>query len=102
MDNSVFIGEELKYAVTIAADGFDMQTDDFEIIVKCKSKKRVYKKSDLLYDEHGTFHIAIDTNFFPAGDLYAITYAYVPDDDFPDGRRTEVDQTWLTTLKKTK
>ena len=102
MENSSYIGTELKFAVTIAADGFDMETDDFEIIVKCKSKKVIYKKSDLLYDENGDFHIAIDTTIFPAGDLYAITYAYVPDSDFPDGIRTEVDQTRLITLKKTK
>ena len=93
-----YIGEELKYAVRITASGFSMDGDDFEIVVSCGSRKRTYAKEDLLLDLQGNYYLAIDTSEFKKGDLYATVYAYVPDDDFPDGKRTEIYKTKLTTL----
>lgn len=98
----VFIGTELKYLVEITATGFSMEDDDFHIVVSVGNKKATYNKTDLLVDEEDNYYLAIDTSLFKKGDLYATLYAYVPDDDFPDGLRTEVNVQKLTTLKQIK
>ena len=98
-----YIGSELKYAVDITADGFSMEENDFKIVLQCGKVQIELTRTDILIGEDGTRYIAIDTNLFPKGGaLYATTYAYVPDNDFPDGIRTEVDLQKLTILKKLK
>ena len=94
-----YIGTELKYMVAITAPGFDMERDDFTITAKCGNKKAVYKKSDMIIDEDRNYYVLIDTSIFKPGDLYAITEVEVPDSDFEDGKRTEVDRIKLTTLE---
>ena len=92
------IGAELKYKIEIIAGGFSMEEDNFEVVLKCGSKKRTITKDQMVNDEQGNFYIVVDTNGFKPGDLFAFTYAYVPDHDCPDGLRTEVDKYKLTTL----
>ena len=96
--NYAYIGEELKYAVVLTAQGFSMLTDDFEIVASVGSRKVTYKKSDLIQSD-GNFFIVVDTSRFKKGDLYFTTYAYVPDPDMEDGFRTEVDHQKIITLK---
>lgn len=97
-----YIGTELKFAVDITADGFSMEDDDYEIVVSSGNRQQVITKGEVLIDEHGQRYISIDTTNFKKGGLYATTYAFIPDDDFPDGKRTEVDVQLLTTLRKLK
>ena len=97
-NETTYFGEELKYRVDIQADGFDMDENDYEIELSCGSKRKTITKSDILRDIDGNHYIAIDTADFKRGDLYATVYAYVPDDDFPDGLRTEMDKKRLTTI----
>ena len=97
--NTAFIGEELKYLVQLTASGFSMADDDFKIEVSCGSQKKTYEKSDLIVDGQGKYYLAIDTSDFRKGDLYATVTAYVPDEDFDDGVRTEMFQQKLLTLK---
>lgn len=101
-NDSVYIGTELKFQVTLQSGGFNMMDDDFEIVVSCGKREVEYKKTDLIIDENDKWYIAIDTSPFKKGDLYATAYAYVPDEDFPDGLRTEVDRQKLATLKEIK
>ena len=97
-NGTTYFGEELKYRIDIQADGFSMDTDDFEIELSCGSKRKTLKNADVLMDLEGNRYITIDTSEFKRGDLYATTYAYVPDSDFPDGKRTEIDKQRLTTI----
>lgn len=97
-NNYTYIGEELKYAVQLTAQGFSMETDDFEIVASVGTRKVTYKKADLIRSE-GTFYVVIDTSKFRKGDLYLTAYAYVPDADMPDGTRVEIDRQKVTTLK---
>ena len=98
-----YIGKELKYAVEITAPGFSIEEDNFKIVLQCGKTQVELTRPDVIISEDGVRYIAIDTTWFPkGGTLYAITYAYVPDNDFPDGFRTEIDLQKLTTLKKLK
>lgn len=100
VNESAFIGTELKFNVNIQSSGFSMLDDDFRIILQCGSKEIVFEKADCIIDEDQNFFIVIDTSLLKRGDVYAITYAYVPDEDCPDGIRTEVDKQLLFTIKK--
>lgn len=93
-----YLGEELKYAVDITATGFSMADDDFDIVITVGNKSETYNKLDLVVDDQGTYYIMIDTTVFKKGDMYATVYAYVPDPDFDDGIRTEIDKVKLTKL----
>lgn len=95
-----YIGSEQKYRVTLRADGFDMDRDDYEIIITSGKKTITLHRPDVLIDDKGNHYIAIDTTGFKRGDVYATVYAYVPDEDFPDGVRTEIAKVKLTTLNK--
>lgn len=84
-----FYGTEPKYLVEITSPGFSMQTDDFKIELKRGANSKVFEKQDLVYRE-GNFYLCFDTTDFGPGTITAIMTAYVPDDDFDDGIRTEV------------
>lgn len=105
--DSAFIGTEVKYLVEIQADGFDMARDDFNITLKLGSKSKTFEKSDLVDDiemvdgqQKHTFYLVFDSAEFGAGTLVAIIRAYVPDTDYPDNIRTEVDRFDLMVIKK--
>lgn len=98
MKDSAFLGTEVKYLVQIEASGFDMARDDFEITIKRGKIEHVFAKSDLideLVSQDGiithNYYLCFDTAEFGKGTLTCIVRAYVPDTDFPDGLRTEVD-----------
>lgn len=97
---SAYIGQELKYALTMEAEGFSIDTDNYRIDFVCGKKTVSKNPEDILMDETGQYYVTLNTSGFKPGDLYAIVYAFVPDEDFPDGLRTEIVKTKLTTLKK--
>lgn len=99
-NESAFIGTELKFQVLIEAGGFSMEDDDYEIVISCGNKSIPLTQDDVRIDDQGNYFIVIDTTEFKKGDVYATTYAHVPDSDFPDGKRTEIDRKKLITLKK--
>lgn len=98
MDDFVWSGTELKYLVEITAAGFSMATDDFNIVLSRGSHSVTFEKSDLVTDGEN-YYLVFDTAQFRTGDLYYTITAYVPDNDFPDGLRTEVFKKRLTTIK---
>lgn len=102
-NNTAYVGTEVKYLVNIESCGFDMVTDDFEITIKRGTTSRVFHKSDLIEEvvtvpeERHYFYLCFDTAYFGPGVLTCIVTAYVPDTDFPDGLRTEIDKFDLLT-----
>lgn len=90
-DNVVYLGTELKFVVTITAGGFDMDQDDFNVVFKNTTNGNTIElaKSDLVND--GEFYYAlVNTEDLGTGYVNVVTTAYVPDADFDDGKRTEV------------
>lgn len=90
-DNVVYLGTELKFAITITADGFDMEADDFSVVFKNNGNGKTIElsKSQLVYDQE-VYYALFDTTDLGTGLVNVITTAYVPDSDFDDGFRTEV------------
>lgn len=89
-----WIGTDLKFAISIKANGFDMDDNDYEITLCCGSKRVPVAKSDIVdgEDEQGepTHFLLIDTTQFPSGVLRIVVTAKVPDDDFETLVRREV------------
>jgi len=94
---SVYIGTELKFLITIEADNFDMATNDFTVEIVRGPNHQFFTKADLVDEvytedeqEMHHYYVCFDTASLGYGDVYAVVTAYVPDMDFDDGLRTEV------------
>ena len=87
----IFQGTELKYQLDITCEGFDMLQDDFKVIVKTGTNREVtITKGEMILTENDKFIFTIDTAILGTGKYYLTVVAYVPDEDFDDGLRTEV------------
>lgn len=94
-DRKIYKGTELKYMLNIEAQGFSMDDDDFEVTLISNRKRVTIKKDEMVIDEQGHFLFCFDTELLGTGDIILEITAYVPDDDFPDGLRTEKNKMML-------
>lgn len=98
-EERAWVGTGLKFAVTITAEGFSQEEDDWKVIFQCGRKSLELNKEDMSVGEGGTFIANVDTSLLGAGTLSVITYAYVPDDDWEYGVRVEVDKQDILYIK---
>lgn len=91
--NRVFTGTEIKVNVSIEPiDGFSMQDYDFEVEFFCSPVYRqVVKKEQAKKVDKDNYLCLVDTKVVGAGDLKCKVIAYLPDADFEDDTRTEVE-----------
>ena len=110
IDDSAFKGTKRKFLVEISSPGFDMERDEFEVALTRGSIQRVFHKSDMIREvytvvedggevEKTNFYLCFDTQDFGNGVLVATVVAHVPDGDFADGIRDEVEQFALMNVK---
>lgn len=97
-------GQDMKLRVEINANGFDITRDEFEIVLKKGNKEVLVDKSQITNDD-GEWRVALAKEQFTelgTGDVYIITYAYIPDSDyaFRDGVRVEVDKKFIAKVTK--
>ena len=90
-----FIGTELKFAFTIEAAGFSMEDDDFNIVIRGSKGSVELTKDDCFKDGEGNWYFGFDSAATGPGYIMAKFTAYVPDSDFDDGLRTEVEEVTL-------
>lgn len=113
IDDSAFEGTERKFLVEINSPGFNMETDEFEVALTRGSTQRVFHKSDMVVEnytviedgqevEKKNFYLCFDTRDFGNGVIAATIVAHVPDGDFDDGIRDEVDEFDLLNVKRVK
>lgn len=95
----VFVGTKLKFAISISSPGFDMTEDDFTVDIRRGAKTIHFNKEDLVVDENDQYYVCFDTAELGGGVVEAIITAFVPDDDFSDGIRTEVYKMGLIIIK---
>lgn len=119
----IYKGEEKKFLITLTAQGFSMDVDDFEIEVATakggvKASKsaptddlRIFRESELSdssssdssdsssEEETGTWYGIIDTSKLPGtGDTKVIGTAFITDANANDGVRKEIAVAILGTL----
>ena len=90
MEGLVYVGTDLKFAISISSPGFDITEDDFTVDIRRGPKQIHFEKEELIEDESGQYYVCFDTTELGSGLIEAIITAHVPDDDFDDGIRTEV------------
>ena len=81
---------ELKYALTITAEGFSMDDDDWKVEIIGGRGKVTLEKKDCFDDGAGHWFFTLNSEAVGAGQPILAVTAYVPDEDFADGLRTEV------------
>lgn len=94
-----FVGTELKFQLDIEAEGFSMADDDFKVIISNYNKRKEIKKEDMKLDDNENYLFTVDTAYFGSGEYLITIIAYVPDEDFDDGIRTEVQKQVLCQVK---
>lgn len=86
----IFVGTELKYTIDIQADGFSMDTDDFLVTIKSTKTSIQFTKEEMSKTQDDKYLFTINTAELGTGEYNISVTAYIPDDDFEDGLRTEV------------
>ena len=101
-DRIIYKGDTAKYKVTITHEDFDMQVDDFFVILRAGIPYHTIEvnKEDMLHDEDGDFYILVPTSDM-VGRLEAECHYMVPDSDISGGTREEVDYQWLAFVSST-
>lgn len=86
------LGTELKLNINIEPIGeITMDHYDFEVDVWCSLKRIVtITKSEAIRVDENNYIICVDSSLLGHGQIKAKVTAYVPDNDFEDGVRTEV------------
>lgn len=93
-----FVGTELKIAIKIECDGFDMEVDDWTCTVKKGSKSIVCDKDNNTAQDSETWYLLIDSSQLGSGRYDLVVDIDVPDQDFPDGLRHETYKQELFTV----
>lgn len=102
MEGKDYIGGDFKLYVTMEAPGFDMMTDEWEVQIKVGNKVcQTITKAEAFVDDQDNWYVAVDGSTLREGKLDVVCHAKVPDDDFADGIRDEIDKHKnLTTIEK--
>lgn len=88
----VLLGTELKININISEVGnLTMDDYDFSTEFYCSAKRVLtVKKENAIRLDENNYLFRVDTEEVGAGDLKCKVTAYIPDQDFDDGLRTEV------------
>lgn len=97
--DGIYIGTELKFLVEIGAGGFSMADDRFTVDIMRGNNVLHFEKEDMELDRNGNWYVCFDTLALGTGIVTAKITAYIPDDDYVDGFRTEIQKMTLLTIK---
>lgn len=89
----VYQGTELKLNIGIEpVGGLTMDEYDFTVEVYCFQNKAIkYSKADAIRVDANNYMVLVDTTSTGVGELKCKVTAQIPDGDFKDGIRTEIE-----------
>ena len=89
-------GEEVKFQITITQQGFNMNEDNFRVKLTygMLSKELIITKEQMVSNDLDEWFFMFDTTGM-VGRIKAECSFDVPDSDYPDGFRTEVDRQFI-------
>lgn len=89
-------GEEAKFLISIDCDGFDTETDDFLVTLSWgfDNQSMTITKSQMSPGNYGAYVFTFDTTGMVGKVTAECTY-YVPDSNYPDNLRTEVNRQFI-------
>jgi len=86
-----YFGSTPKYLFELTVDDLSMADFDFQVRLQRGPNAVVIEKDEMIVDGEGNYFITFDTKALGIGPVRAIIIASIPDTDYPDGVRTEVD-----------
>ena len=94
----IYSGSDLKFKVEATLDGFSMEDDDFNIVIKNKwgQIKFLVRKDDCFRDDNGGYYFTLED--VSSGTYFAYFTAHVPDDDYLKHIRNVVHKKFLYTV----
>lgn len=89
----IYLGSEIKLNISIEPiEGMTMDNYNFQVEMFTSPKRKVtVQKSELIRIDSDNYLLILDTSELGAGNLMCKVTAYIPDGDFEDQLRTEVD-----------
>ena len=88
------IGSQIKILIAASLPDNLMLFDvDFDVVVYNDDKKdqqKAYKKTECILTDEGDYVVLVDSEELGVGTYMVKLTVYIPDTDFPDGRRKEV------------
>lgn len=92
-NNIIQRGEEAKYQITITRQGFDMNTDDFQLLLSwgLLGKSLTITKDECFSNEDDEWFFIFSTDDM-IGQVTVDCTFHVTDTDYADGYRTEADR----------
>ena len=90
-------GAEVKFKIAIEREGFIMTRDNFELKLSwgLMDQEKTIKKNQMLTNESGEYFFVFTVSDDMVGRLMVECSYDVPDGDYPDGHRTEVNRQCL-------
>ena len=89
METKYFVGTELKIAIEIVCEGFDMNVDDWYCTVKKSNKSVVCDKEHNVAHDNDGWYLLVDSSILGSGRYDLVVDIDVPDSDYEDGLRHE-------------
>lgn len=97
--DDIFIGTKLKFIIEIGAMGFSMEDDRFCVDITRGPNTIHFEKVDMETDDMGNWYVCFDSLALGTGKVTAKITAFVPDSDYADGYRTEVQKIDLLVIR---
>ena len=94
-----YSGSEVKFGIELTAQGFSMDTDDFEVqvttgrgTVNGNSTNTGTDGNLIIYKDSsdGKWYAILDTSPLGTGDVKVVATAHIPDSNAKDGIRNEI------------
>lgn len=93
LSNIIQKGEEVKYQITIDKEGFDMYLNNFKVVLYWGNPRLRLSidKAEMFMDDDGYWYFTFSTEYMD-GNVEVNCIVDIPDNNYPDGIRTEVDK----------
>lgn len=102
MDNGrYYIGTDLKFRITLTAEGFNQDEDDYEVKFICGSYSKTYSSAqgDFVKAQDGCYYLCIPTGNLSPGMMKMVITAYIPDPCFVGNKRKEIESITIGPIK---
>lgn len=98
-----YVGEDLKFKITLTAEGFDQSKDNYDIDFYCgENTVKHFTQADMKEGLDGDYYLLIDTKAMQPGVMRMVITAHIPDNDFPDHFRDEIESISLGPIRPIK
>lgn len=98
-----YVGEKLKFRITLTAEGFNQEDGRYDIDFYCGDNPvKHFNQDSMKKGLDGNHYLLIETEGMTPGVMRMVITVYIPDEDFDDNVRTEIESLSLGPLRPVK